>query len=90
MGLFPREETPLLGLIRGEADDGGSWIGSSDYKLQIEQKRPRHALGVLRIENTQGSQWYVVRVKLFADSGCTGYEVAVRIPGWQEYALQPL
>ena len=89
MGQFPREETPLLRLIRGEADDGGCWVGSSDYKLQIEEKRPRHALGIVPIQNTQGAQGFVVRVKLFADSGCTGYEVAVRAPGWQQYAAQP-
>ena len=88
MGLFPRDETPLLRLIRGEADDGGSWIGSSDYKLRIEEKRPRHALGIVPIQNAQGSKGFVVRVKLFADSGCTGYEVATRVPGWQQYDVQ--
>ena len=88
MGLFPREETPLLRLLRGEADDGGCWIGSSDYKLQVEEKRPRHALGIVPIQNAQGVKGFVVRVKLFANSGCTGYEVAARVPGWQRYAAQ--
>lgn len=88
MGLFPREETPLLRLIRGEADDASTWIGSSDYQLQIEAKKPRHAMGIVPISNQEGQQGFVVRVKLFADSGCTGYEIAARVPGWQRYAVQ--
>lgn len=88
MGLFPRDETPLLRLIRGEADDASTWIGSSDYQLQIEKKNPRHALGIVPVSNQEGQQGFVIRVKLFADSGCTGYEIAARVPGWQRYAVQ--
>lgn len=88
MGLFPRDETPLLRLIRGEADDGGSWIGSHEYTLEVESKKPQHALGVVQYSNGNNIQSFIVRVKLFANSGANGYEVAVRIPGWQQYAAQ--
>ena len=88
MGLFPKDETPLLRLIMGKADDASTWIGSSDYQLQIEKKRPRHVMGIVPIQNQEGQQGFVVRVKLFADSGCTGYEIAARVPGWQHYAVQ--
>ena len=88
-GLFPRDETPLLRLIRSEADDGGSWVGSYDYTLDIEKQKPQHALAFAPCGNSDGKQGYLVRVKLFASSGATGYEVAARIPGWQSYVIQP-
>lgn len=88
-GVFPRDETPLLSLITGEADDPGSWVGSSDYRLQIEEKRPTHALGIMEFSNEAGLKAWAVRVKLFADAGTTGYEVAVRIPGWRAYSARP-
>ena len=88
MGLFPRDETPLLRLIRGEADDGGCWIGSHKYKLNIESKNPQHALGVVPCKNAEGAEGFLVRVKLFANTGATGYEIAARIPGWQRYVAQ--
>lgn len=88
MGIFPREETPLLRLIRGEADDGGSWVGSHEYKLEVEAKNPQHALGVVTCSNAENVQGFLVRVKLFAKSGATGYEIATRIPGWKQYAAQ--
>lgn len=88
MGLFPRDETPLLRLIRGEADDGGSWVGSHEYKLDVEAKNPQHALGVVPCSNADNVQGFLVRVKLFASAGATGYEVATRIPGWQQYVAQ--
>lgn len=82
-GIFPRAECPLLPLIRGESDDGANWVGSGDYKLQIEEKKPQHALAIVPIKNASGDEGAVVRVKLFANSGATGYEVATRIPGWE-------
>jgi len=88
MGIFPREETPLLRLIRGEADDAGSWVGSHEYKLEVEAKNPQHALGVVTLSNAENVQGFSVRVKLFAKSGATGYEIATRIPGWKQYAAQ--
>jgi hypothetical protein len=88
MGLFPRDETPLLRLIRGEADDGACWVGSREYKLEVEAKNPQHALGVLPCSNENNVQAFLVLVKLFASSGATGYEVATRIPGWQQYGAR--
>ena len=85
-GLFSREQTPLLRLIRGEADDGSSWVGSNDYKLQIEERNPRHALGGYYLPDAEQSERVVIRVKLFSNAGATGYEVATRVPGWQNYA----
>jgi hypothetical protein len=88
MGLFPRDETPLLRLIRGEADDAGCWIGSTPYTLTIEAKRPTHALGIVELHNGEGASNFAVKVKLFANTGVTGYEVVVRAPAWQTYVSQ--
>lgn len=84
-GIFPREQCPLLPLIRGETDDAANWVGSGDYRLQIEEKKPQHALAVVPINNAAGDEGFVVRVKLFASTGATGYEVATRIPGWESW-----
>jgi len=88
MGIFPREETPLLRLIRGKVDDAGSWVGSHEYKLEVEAKNPQHALGLVACNNAENVQGFIVRVKLFAKSGATGYEIAARIPDWKQYAAQ--
>lgn len=85
-GLFPRNETPLLRLIRGNADDGSSWVGSDSYTLQIESKNTMHALGGYFIRNAEGKQCDVIRVKLFASIGVTGYEIVTRVHDWERYA----
>lgn len=86
LGLFPRDETPLLRLIAGQADDGGSWIGSHTYTLNIEKQRPQHALAITSCANSQGAQGLLAHIKLFASAGATGYEVAARIPNWHHYS----
>ena len=88
MGLFSRNETPLLRLIRGETDDAGSWIGSHKYTLEVESKKPQHALGIVLLDDPNNTQNFIVQVKLFSNTGATGYEVAARIPGWQRYVAQ--
>jgi hypothetical protein len=84
-GLFPRDQTPLLRLIRSESDDGGSWVGSNNYSLQIEAQGHTHALGSYFFRTTEQDQNVVIQVKLFSNTGATGYEVATRIPGWMQY-----
>lgn len=88
LGQFPRGETPLLRLIRGESDDGGCWVGSYNYTLSVETKGPQHALAIFPFQNDKNETGFVVRIKLFANTGCTGYEIATRVPGWQEYIAQ--
>jgi hypothetical protein len=80
-GPYPRNEVPVLPLILGSADDGGTWVGSAEYRLSIEDKGPSHALGGLSVPATVDGtleEVWVTRVKLFADAGATGYEVVVR------------
>jgi hypothetical protein len=89
-GLFPRDQTPLLRLIRGEADDGSSWVGSGEYRLKIEANGQTHAMGGYFVRNAEMVESVIVRIKLFSNFGTTGYEVATRMPGWQQYAaMQP-
>jgi hypothetical protein len=82
LGPYPLNEVPVLPLIQGKSDDGSTWIGSADYRLEgIEDKKPQHALGLVWISGTYGDvaeKVLVARVKLFASSGATGYEVVVR------------
>jgi hypothetical protein len=87
-GLFPKSETPLLRLIRGDADDASNWVGSGNFQLDIEVQKVRHAMAVLPLQGHEKKTGLAVRIKLFANTGCTGYEVAVRVPGWEEYAAQ--
>jgi hypothetical protein len=80
MGVIPRDEVPVLPLILGQADDASCWLGSADFTLEIEQKRPLHALGSGRFPDPYDAskEIVVVLIKLFADSGATGFEVVVR------------
>jgi hypothetical protein len=80
-GPFPLTDVPVLPLIRGVADDGSTWVGSSDYRLAIENEKPQHALGLVQLPeiSTEGlGNILVAQVKLFANVGATGYEVVVR------------
>jgi hypothetical protein len=80
-GVFPRDESPVLPLILGITDDGSTWVGSASYRLGVEDKRPLHAFGLIRVNilaDGKAETVLVVRVKLFASSGATGYEVVVR------------
>jgi len=80
-GPYPRSEVPVLPLILGSADDGGTWVGSAEYRLSVEDKRPTHGLGLISLTATVdeiAESVLVARVKLFADAGATGYEVVVR------------
>jgi len=77
-GLLPRNKVPILPLILGTADDASTWLGSAEYILDIEQKRPIHALATaIGPGQPSGKHGVVARVKLFASSGATGYEVLV-------------
>jgi hypothetical protein len=82
VGPMPREEVPVLPLILGAADDASRWLGSATFSLDIESKRPTHAIGVHVAGDPaeNGRKLLVVRIKLFADSGATGYEVIVWRP----------
>lgn len=88
IGLFSRNETPLLRLIMGKTDDSSSWVGSHDYKLNIESKNPLHAMKVVPCSNAEKVQGFIVYVKLFSNVGATGYEIATKVPGWQQYTAQ--
>ncbi len=81
LGPFPLDEVPVLPLIRGLTDDGSTWVGSADFRLAVEAQGPQHARGL--IEGTVDvdgklERILVARVKLFASSGATGYDVVVR------------
>jgi hypothetical protein len=81
IGTFPRSEVPVLPLILGTADDDSTWVGSSEYSLAGEAQRPQHALGLISanvlVDGTP-EEIFIARIKLFMNSGATGYEVVVR------------
>lgn len=81
-GPLSRELVPVLPFILRKKDDGGTWLGSSDFSLQSEKEKPTHALDIQQaIDPTDADSMILVsRVKLFASSGATGYEVVVYRP----------
>lgn len=84
-GLFPRDETPLLDLMARRPESAGHWVGSREYRLAVEDELPLHALGLVPVECSGNQPGWLAWVKLFANTGAGGYEVAVRVPGWQGY-----
>jgi len=78
-GLLPLQDVPVLPLILGESDDGNVWVGSAPYKTESERRGATHALATYKHipENMPGCRMIISRVKLFAGSGATGYEVVV-------------
>lgn len=81
IGLIPREKVPVLPFIMGESKNAPMWIGSSIYQLSVESQKPMHAMGLvlLDIPNTSRKA-LVARIKLFAHSGATGYQVYIYEP----------
>jgi hypothetical protein len=77
VGLLPRAYSPILPLILGTADDASFWMGSADFTLAMEEKKPLHALGGVWLpsSNEPGQEVLIVRVKLFVPSGAMGYEI---------------
>lgn len=83
VGPIPREDVPILPLILGNADDASYWLGSAEFTLAIEAQKPTHAAGLIWVED-QGdppTRLLLARLKLFAPSGATGFEVVVYKPG---------
>ena len=81
-GPYPLIEVPVLPLILGTENDGGTWVGSAAYTLALEA-RPgcQYAVGFVEsLTSVDGhkEKILVARLKLFANAGATGYEVAVR------------
>lgn len=79
LGPLDRARVPVLPLILGNADDASYWLGSADFTLNVDHEKPLHSLAFARVTDPRDSsrQLLVARVKLFAGSGATGYEVVV-------------
>lgn len=79
LGLLPRDEVPVLPLILGTSDDASVWLGSAPFRLAIEAKRPTHAMGLVWCPDPRDDRMklLIARIKLFASSGATGYEVVI-------------
>ena len=82
-GLIPFENVFVLPLILGDADDASHWLGSAEFRLESERRGAPIGLASLWIPHPWDSkkQLLAVRIKLFAQSGATGYEVVV---AWRE------
>lgn len=78
-GTLSRDDVVILLLILGAADDASHWIGSADFRLEIESRSPTHALAWAWMPDPGDvtKELLVVRVKLFVPSGATGYEIVV-------------
>lgn len=79
LGLPDRARVPVLPLILGQADDASHWLGSANFRLNIDDEKPLHSIGFRTVLNPKREEQHliVVRVKLFAGSGATVYEVVV-------------
>ena len=82
VGLLPRDEIPILPLILGDADDASLWLGSALFQLSVESKKPTHAMSLVQRPDPRDNRkkLLIARIKLFAPSGATGYEVVVHQP----------
>ena len=76
------DKTPVLPYIRGEADDGSRWIGSSDFPHNASLKGATHTMKLVQHTTNQSDQGLLesVQLRLFSNSGGPGYEVVVRVP----------
>jgi hypothetical protein len=77
-GPIQLDRVMVLPLILGKSQDAGLWVGSRTYETESEKAGAQHALTNVPYRATDQSQTLVVaRVKLFASSGATGFEVVI-------------
>lgn len=77
-GIFPIEKVPIIPFILNQKNNGSKWMGSSDFRIDVEDHKPTFALGNI-IGKIPGYSNPVLtsQVKLFADIGAPGYEVFI-------------
>jgi hypothetical protein len=77
--LHHHAEVPVLPFILGVRDDGCQWVGSVDFATQAELEGANFVLAhtAYRSDTEPHIVTLVARVKLFANTGATGYEVVV-------------
>lgn len=83
LGSLPLQQVPVLPLILGRADNGSLWVGSANFETQTEKLGGMHALCLMSGAVDRGGNREPVvlaRIKLFASSGATGYEIVVHRP----------
>jgi hypothetical protein len=87
LGPLPLEEVPILPIIFGNLEDVGHWMGTTNFRLEIEDRAPTHALGLhVATSSTDPRAGAVfVRLKMFANSGASGNEIVV----WTTSCLPP-
>jgi len=80
-GCFPLDQSPILPLIRGELANPTKWIGSAVFETETEKRGGSHALQLVEsgLEGGPYNHVWIARIKLFASSRATGYEVVVRV-----------
>lgn len=77
LGTYDLSEVPVLPMIMGTADPSTQYVGSALFTLNIEAKGPQHALGLHTLV-LKGEEITVALIKLYANTGVTGYGVVVR------------
>jgi hypothetical protein len=77
-GAIQLDRVMVLPLILGKSQDAGFWVGSRTYETESEKAGALHALTNIQYRAADHRQALVVaRVKLFASSGATGFEVVI-------------
>lgn len=82
LGLLPREKVPILPLILGKENNASMWLGSSNFQLSVEAQKPTHAMSLVLVDtpNNSNNKTLIARIKLFAPSGATGYDIYIYEP----------
>ena len=78
-GTMDLGEVCVLPLISGDSDDARTWVGSAHFDTLGETHGALHSLALVTVDTQQGPL-LLSRIKLFASSGASGYEVVVRTP----------
>lgn len=79
LGMLDRRHVPILPIILGQSDKISKWVGSVPFTHAVDTAGPLHSLSLQFKPDDDGSGYgrLVARVRLFATSGCTGYEVLI-------------
>lgn len=77
-GVLPIEKVPIIPFILNQNNRGSKWMGSSNFRTEVENHKPTFALAnIIRQIPGYSNPALISQVKLFADVGATGYEVFI-------------
>ncbi|WP_333796849.1 hypothetical protein [Rheinheimera sp.] len=80
IGVFPREESPILSIVLNKHNFAKEWVGClEDHPLTTPGSKAMHLMDITELKGADGAICSVVRIKLLSNAASPTYSVIVRL-----------